>query len=48
MILNAIKFIRKTDGIDKMVILEKILQDEKAYEMIRSLLPQDPPRQKAA
>ena len=25
------------DGIDEMVILEKILQDEKAYEVIRRL-----------
>jgi hypothetical protein len=36
------------DGIDEMDILEKILQDERAYEMIRKLLPEEPELQKAA
>jgi predicted nucleic acid-binding Zn finger protein len=36
------------DGIDEMEILERILHDEKAYEMIRRLLPKEPEMQKAA
>lgn len=36
------------DGIDEMEILEKILQDERAYEMIRRLRPEDSQMQKAA
>jgi predicted nucleic acid-binding Zn finger protein len=36
------------DGIDEMEILERILQDEKAYEMIERLLPKEPELQKAA
>jgi hypothetical protein len=36
------------DGIDEMEILERILQDEKAYEMIERLLPKEPNWQNAA
>ena len=36
------------EGIDEMEILERILHDEKAYEMIRRLLPDEPEFQKAA
>ncbi len=36
------------DGIDEMEIMERILQDEKAYEMIRRLLPEELELQNAA
>ena len=36
------------DGIDEMELLEKILRDERAYEMIERLLPKEPELQKAA
>jgi len=36
------------DGIDEMDILEKILNDERAYEMIKRLLPEEPELQNAA
>jgi hypothetical protein len=36
------------DGIDEMELWERILNDEKAYEMITKLLPQVPEMQKAA
>jgi predicted nucleic acid-binding Zn finger protein len=36
------------DGIDEMELWERILNDEKAYEMITKLLPQAPEMQKAA
>ncbi len=36
------------DGIDEMELWEKILKDERAYEMISQLLPSAPEMQKAA
>ena len=36
------------DGIDEMELWEKILNDEKVYEMINKLLPNEPEMQKAA
>jgi len=36
------------DGIDEMELWEKILRDERAYEMIERLLPKEPELQKAA
>lgn len=36
------------DGIDEMEILERILRDEEAYEMIRKLLPEESELQNAA
>ena len=36
------------DGIDEMELWERILNDEKAYEMISQLLPNEPEMQKAA
>jgi len=36
------------DGIDEMELWEKILRDERAYEMIERLLPREPELQKAA
>jgi hypothetical protein len=36
------------DGIDEMELWEKILNDEKAYEMINRLLRKEPEMQKAA
>jgi hypothetical protein len=36
------------DGIDEMELWEKILNDERAYEMINRLLPNEPEMQKAA
>jgi hypothetical protein len=36
------------DELDEMEILEKILNDERAYEMIRKLLPQEIEISKAA
>jgi len=36
------------DGIDEMELWEKILKDERAYEMIEQLLPKEPELQKAA
>jgi len=36
------------DGIDEMELWEKILKDERAYEMIERLLPKEPELQKAA
>ena len=36
------------EGIDEMELWEKILRDERAYEMIERLLPKEPELQKAA
>ena len=36
------------DGIDEMELWEKILNDERAYDMINRLLPNEPEMQKAA
>jgi hypothetical protein len=36
------------DGIDEMELWERILNDEKAYEMISQLLPNEPEMQEAA
>jgi len=36
------------DGLDEMGILKKILNDERAYEMIKRLLPEEPELQNAA
>ena len=36
------------DGIDEMELWEKILNDERVYEMINKLLPNEPEMQKAA
>ena len=36
------------DGIDEMELWERILNDEKVYEMISQLLPNEPEMQKAA
>ena len=36
------------DGIDEMELWERILNDEKAYEMINQLLPNEPEMQKVA
>ena len=36
------------EGIDEMEIMEKILKDDKAYEMINRLLPDEPEMENAA